>query len=141
MRPAVDEAIGRDLRAEVPPHQAFGLGGLDWGGTLMRAVEDRGVFYPTVEEGAVRVFVCCRLRSQCGPERQLAYCAKAARQLGGTGIVHTPTALQGRLTHPQLSGGGDHAQLVPTPLEHWRDNLGPAITQPQAGTLATDREN
>src|SRR6516164_7326152 len=140
MRPAVGNPIGRDLRAEVPPRQIFGFAGLYWSGALVHAVEDSGVFYPTVEEGLMRVFVCSRLRCRRGPERQLAYCAKAARQLGGTGIVHTPTALQRSLAQPQLPGGGNHAQLVPTPLEHWRGNLGPAITQPQAGTLAIDRE-
>src|SRR6516162_8875346 len=104
MRPAVGNPIGRDLRAEVPPRQIFGFAGLYWSGALVHDVEDSGVFYPTVEEGLMRVFVCSRLRCRRGPERQLAYCAKAARQLGGTGIVHTPTALQRSLMQPQPPG-------------------------------------
>jgi len=130
VRPAVGNPIGRDLRAEVPPPQIFGLAGLDWSGALVHAVEDRGVFYPTVEEGAVRVLVWSRLHCQCGSERQLPYCAKATRQLGRTGIGHTPTALQRSLMQPQPPGGGNHAQLVPTPLEHRGFDLDPATAQP-----------
>src|SRR6516162_7067659 len=130
MRPAVGNAIGRDLRAEVPPRQIFAFAGLYWSGALVHAVEDSGVFYPTVEEGLMRVFVSSRLLCRRGSERQLAYCAKAARQLGGTGILHTPTALQRSLMQPQPPGGGNHAQLVPTPLEHRGFDLDPATAQP-----------
>ena len=44
IRPTVDDAVGRDLRAKVPPRQAFDLAWFDRGRTLMHAVEDRGVF-------------------------------------------------------------------------------------------------
>src|SRR6516162_1079345 len=140
MRPAVDNPIGRDLRAEVPPRQAFGFAGLYWSGALVHAVEDRGVFYPTVEEGAIRVFVCSRLHCQCGPERQLPYCAKATRQLSRTGIGHTPATLQTSLTQPQLSRGGNHAQLVPTPLSIGASTWAQRLSSPRrAPSRATER--
>jgi hypothetical protein len=44
LRPAVNDPVGRDLRAEVPPRQAFGFVGLDRFGPVMHAGKDRGVF-------------------------------------------------------------------------------------------------
>jgi len=119
-------AVGRDLRAEVPPRQAFGLAGLDWGSTLTHALEDRGVLQPPVEKAAVRVLVWSGLRRRRGTERQLPERTKASRHFGRAGIGHSPTALHGSLTQPQLPGGGDHAQLVPTSFEHRRGHLSPA---------------
>jgi len=50
VRPAVDDPVGRDFGAKVPPGQAFGLVGLDWLRTVMRASEYRGVFETAVEK-------------------------------------------------------------------------------------------
>jgi len=109
-------AVGRDLRAEVPPRQAFGLAGLDRGAAFVDAVEDRGVFQPPVEKAAARVLVWSGLRRRRGTERQLPKHAKATRHLGRTRIGHAPAVLQGNLTQPQLFGVGYQAQLVPTPF-------------------------
>src|SRR6516164_8982192 len=68
---AVDDPVGGDLSAEVPPRQAFGLAGLDRGAAFVDAAEDRGVFQPPVEKAAARVLVWSGLRRRRGTERQL----------------------------------------------------------------------
>src|SRR5262249_35502143 len=126
MRSAVEDTVSRDLRAEIPPCQAFGRFWLDRHGTLMDAAEDRGVFEAAVEERAVRALVLFRLRRQRSAERQLSQRAKATRQSGSTEIGHTPTPLQGCLAQQQSSADGDHPQFVPASLKHWCGDLNPA---------------
>jgi len=140
MRPAVDDPLRWDLGAEVPPGQAFGLVGFERLGTLSRADQDRWVFHAAIEKGAVWVVVGPRCRRRRGTDGQFGQCAEATRCLDLAGIGHSPTALRCGLTQAQSSAGRDHPQLVPTPFQHGRANLNPAVAQLQARTLGGDGE-
>src|SRR6516164_4428798 len=98
VRPAVDDPVGRDLGAEVPPGQAFGLVGLDWLRTVMRDGEHRGVFETAVEKGSIRVAALSRCWRRSSPERQPIQWAQATCCLGLARIGDTRTALQRYLT-------------------------------------------
>ena len=71
VRPTIENVVGWDLRAEVPPGQAAGLAGLDRRGPVMYAGEDCGVFEAAVEKGAVRVLVKLGCAVSAAPKTRL----------------------------------------------------------------------
>src|SRR6516162_6829825 len=138
VRPPVDDQVGRDLGAKVPPGQAFGLVGLDWLRTVMRAGEHRGVFETAVEKGSIRVAALSRCWRRSSPERQPIQWAQATCCLGLARIGDTRTALQRYLTQSYSPAASNYPQLIPAPLQHWRGDLNAGIAQLQARTFGGD---
>src|SRR6516162_2257085 len=138
VRPPVDDQVGRDLGAKVPPGQAFGLVGLDWLRTVMRAGEHRGVFETAVEKGAVRVTALSRCWRRSSTERQPIQWGQATCCLGLARIGDTPTALQRCLTQSYSPAASNYPQLIPASLQHWRGDLNLGIAQLQPRTFGGD---
>ena len=95
--PAVENAIGRDLGAEVPPGKAFGCSKLDRRIAVPRAAEDRGILEAPIEEGAIRVVVWPGSLCRRGGKGHPAEPAQGPGHLGLAAIGSTPAVLQRRL--------------------------------------------
>ena len=140
VRTPVDDPIGRDPRAEIPPGQAFGLTRVDRRPAEEGAFEHGRILDPSVEKSRVRIVVWLRADGGTRTEYDLAKRAGGARHLGFAGIRDAPTALQRRLAQPQRAGRRDDAQLVPAPLQHRRCDLDPPALCFQDSAFGRNRQ-
>lgn len=120
---AVEDAVGRDPGAEIPPGKALRALMLDRRALVRRLQDDGRILDAAVEEGAMGIVVRPRSGGEAGAQRQPLEHASGARHLGRAGIEGAPAALQGGLAEVQLAVRRDHPQLVPAPLQHRRRDL------------------